>query len=465
MDWDAAAWALAEYGQAELGHAARTKRLVRVAADLMLAPTASVPKAIADPHQSKAAYRLLSNQQVSHDGLLSGHTRRTAERCQEHKEVLLLQDTTTLAFHSRRGAFGLGPVNDQSSTRGFLAHSSLAVARETREVLGVLHQHVWVRDSKKKNPNETGRERKQRKRESEHWADNQRAAAELLRKTVPGESRGCRVLAVFDREGDIFEAIEALKLLGHSFIIRAEHNRLLDTDDVERSYSLDQVERAPVIAHKVVELRSRPGRSARTVTLEVRAMPALLRPPKNRGRKGDSVATNLVLARELAPPPGVEPLCWYLVTDEPIETPEQVLRIVDDYTVRWIIEEFHMGLKTGCACEDRQMETAHALMNFVAVATPMACKLLQLRDAARRDVPASKAGVLTPRQTKLLCQMRPRMMAKVKTARELMRVLANLGGFLNRNPDPDPGWRTLWRGFETLLVAEVGYAFGAADHE
>ena len=55
------------------------------------------------------------------------------------------------------------------------------------------------------------------------------------------------------------------------------------------------------------------------------------------------------------------------------------------------------------------------------------------------------------------------MMSKVKTARELMRVLANLGGFLNRNPDPDPGWRTLWRGFESLLIAESGYLVARAE--
>ena len=155
------------------------------------------------------------------------------------------------------------------------------MARRSREVLGVLHQHVWVRDATKKDPNETGRQRKKRRRESEHWADNQRAAGAQLRRASAGKCARCHIVAVFDREGDIFEAIEELKRLEHRFIIRAVHNRLLDTDDGERHYSRDEVAHAPVIAHKRVELRARAGRASRTARLEVRAMRARLQPPTN----------------------------------------------------------------------------------------------------------------------------------------------------------------------------------------
>ena len=37
------------------------------------------------------------------------------------------------------------------------------------------------------------------------------------------------------------------------------------------------------------------------------------------------------------------------MTTEPIDTVEQVLRIVDWYRARWVIEEFFKALKTGCA--------------------------------------------------------------------------------------------------------------------
>ena len=122
-----------------------------------------------------------------------------------------------------------------------------------------------------------------------------------------------------------------------------------------------------------------------------------------------------------------------------------------------MIEEFHMGLKTGCACEQRQLERIQALRNFLALATPMAVRMLQLRDAARRDLPWNECPILGSSEIAVLVAMRPRMMAKVSSVREMMRVLASLGGFVNRNGDPDPGWRTRWRGFERLKTAAMGY--------
>jgi hypothetical protein len=456
--WDAKGWAMTEFGHAELGHRARTKRLVRLASDLVLSPASSIPKAITDIAQAKAAYRLLSQEEVTPAGILSGHVRATAQRCLERPAVLLLQDTTTLTFHSRAALAELGPVNDGSQTKGFFAHTTLAVDADSHKVLGVLEQHTWVRSPRKKPKDETASQRKKRARESEHWGDNQRAAAKVMAEVAQAASQDPpRMVAVFDREGDIFEALETLDELGHSFVIRAERNRLLDTEDDAKHYSLDELRLAPVVGHKTVNVRARAGRPAREAQLEIRAMTASVKPPRNRGRKGESLAINLVLALETNAPPGVEPLCWYLITREPIATEGDVLRVVDYYEARWIIEEFHMGLKTGCACEDRQMETAHALQNFLAIATPIACRLLQLRDAARRDIPIEQCTVLNATEMKVLRALRPRMMAKATTARHLMRIVANFGGFPNRNNDPDPGWRTLWRGFETLKVAVLGY--------
>ena len=460
MDFlDASAWAMGEFGRADLGHRARTKRLVQVATDVMRAPAASIPMAIQDSVQAKGAYRFLSNPAVTADGILSGHVRATARRCVASGTVLALQDTTTLTFHSRAGLVGLGPINDRATTKGFFAHTTLAVARDSHEVLGVLHQHTFVRSAQKKPAKETAMQRKLRSRESEHWADNQRSAHRILGEVGAADGHALpHVIAVFDREGDIFEALEVLRDIGHGFVIRAQRNRLLDADDGAKHYSLDEVRTAPVIAHSSVAVRARAGKPARVATLELRALSVSIRPPRNRGRKGDCLNVNIVLAEEVRAAPEVtDPLCWYLVTSEPIATPADVLEVVRDYVARWIIEEFHMGLKSGCACEERQMETAHALMNFLALATPMACSLLQLRDASRRNLPIEQCNILTASEMAVLRIERPKAMPKATTARHLMRIVANFGGFLNRNSDPDPGWRTLWRGLERVRLLGRGF--------
>jgi len=338
------AWAVLEFGRADLGHAARTKRAVRIGAALVQNPSSSIPRFAENAHQAKGVYRLLSNPKVKHNDILSGHIDRTVERCLGRSAVLVIQDTTTLSYTEHGGTRGLGPINDSARARGFLAHTALAVSIEDHEVLGVLDQHVWVRGEGKVTQGESCKARKKRKRESEHWA----AAKHRVGKLFQSAERRPRVIATFDREGDIFEAFEALDGLGHSWIIRATHNRLVDSDGEGKEYSLDSVGQAPVVAHYKVEVPARPGRAARVASIEIRATSLAIRPPKNRGRRGDSIRLNIVAAIESQPPEGVEPLVWYLVTREPIETAADVLAVVRGYEARWIIEELHMGMKTGC---------------------------------------------------------------------------------------------------------------------
>src|SRR5207245_4334393 len=58
---------------------------------------------------------------------------------------------------------------------------------------------------------------------------------------------------------------------------------------------------------------------------------------------------------ELQPPEGVEPLEWVLLTSVPVQTIEDAWERVDWYRARWIVEDYHQGLKTGCRIEQRQV--------------------------------------------------------------------------------------------------------------
>jgi hypothetical protein len=342
---------------------------------------------------------------------------------------------------------GLGPVNDQQQVQGFLVHTALALSARTHEVLGVLDQHVWSRSTDKKPRDESAWDRRKRSRESARWSQMERNVA----KRLPG----AHVIAVFDREGDIFEVFETVDELHHSFVIRATQNRLVAGDD-EQVYSLDEARAAPVVAHRTVEVPARGGgRGARTAQLQVRAVRVNVQPPKNRGRQGGSQWMNIVLVEETNPPSEKEALRWFLLTREPIDTAEQVLLIVGHYEARWKIEEFHMGLKTGCSLEGRQLTSDHRLKNFLAFATAIACELLKLRDVSRRtDLQAG--DVLTPIQLEILRETHPRITV-TSTALATLKAVAELGGFYGSNKDKRPGWRTLWTGFRRIVETEKGY--------
>ncbi len=101
-------------------------------------------------------------------------------------------------------------------------------------------------------------------------------------------------------------------------------------------------------------------------------------------------------------PKGQEPIVWYLVTNEPIDTAEQVAEVVDAYRARWVIEEFFKALKTGCQIEKRQMESYEALRIALALFLPIAVRLLALCDAARTE-PEQACSALTARQLLRTC--------------------------------------------------------------
>lgn len=145
------------------------------------------------------------------------------------------------------------------------------------------------------------------------------------------------------------------------------------------------------------------------------------------------------------------PACAAEVTNEPCETPHEIVRIVDLHRCRWIIEEFFKALKTGCALEKRQFETRDALLNILALFLPIAVHLLWIRSCARDTPDAPATAVLTPLQLTVLRARSHRPLSENPTAREALWVLAGIGGHIPNNGWP--GWQVLGRAYVKLLEA------------
>ncbi|HYH99546.1 IS4 family transposase [Hyalangium sp.] len=415
-----------DLARSHLGHAARNKRLVEVGVALAVSPGASLPKAFEDWAGLKGAYRLLSHEAVTHPAILSGHVQATAERCQQHPTVLCVQDTTSLIF--AHAVDGDGIINHMKAVHGVIAHTALAVSASNHEVLGVLSQQVWARRGKVP-AEETASQRQHRRRESEKWSEGVCQVSEALAASAEGQRP--RVLHVFDKEGDNFEAMEVMEALGDGFVIRVNSNRLLETSVHGGLYLQQAVERAPVRGHYQLQVPRGPGRAQRQARLQVRACTVAVRPPRLRERKGDALKLNVVLAQEVDPPRGVKPLHWCLMTREPIATWQQCLEVIRAYEGRWRVEEFHMGLKTGCALESHQLKTRPRMENLLAVCSVIAWGMLALRDAARQGSPSPASTLLSEVQLALLRTLRPKLPPHPDT-HQALRALASLGGFIGR---------------------------------
>ena len=173
------------------------------------------------------------------------------------------------------------------------------------------------------------------------------------------------------------------------------------------------------------------------------------------------VKLNVVEAVEQNPPEGQEPVRWLLLTTEKIDTVDDVLRVVDLYRSRWIIEEFFKSTKTGCAYRKRQLNSAKHLLVALAITLPVAWKLLVMRHLERQCPEAPSHIVVNRVQLLILKAAVPKMKWSSKpTLGQVTLAIASLGGHLKSNGRP--GWQTLGRGYRTLLEREQGWHLAMA---
>ncbi len=122
--------------------------------------------------------------------------------------------------------------------------------------------------------------------------------------------------------------------------------------------------------------------------------------------------------------PSVE---WFLLTNLPIDSAQAITFAVDCYRARWSIEEFFKALKTGCLFERRQLESAHSLLNALAILTPVAWRLLLLRHLAR---PRAGNQCSHPQAAGGPQAVAKKPIPAKPSARDAMLALAALGGLL-----------------------------------
>ena len=117
--------------------------------------------------------------------------------------------------------------------------------------------------------------------------------------------------------------------------------------------------------------------------------------------------------------------------------------------------EFHKAIKTGCRLESRQYQSASRLEAVAGLISVLAVRLVQLKTLARARPNLPAEGIIPKVWLKMLRALRKR--PQIQTIRDFFRHLAGLGGFLMRKHDGEPGWITIWRGTQKLLLALRGH--------
>lgn len=446
---------LSEEFDCKLGDKRRLARLQTVVAALSQEPAKSFPSVSNSPAEQEALYRFLSNDAVTFEAIFSAHRSCAANRARQLGEVLVVHDTTAFMFSRRDGHNRRWLEPSSRGRQGYYGHFGIVVSSDGhRAPLGAVSFEGYVHD--KLVDDETKRfwnERfPPRQSEGERWLAGMEAAETAL--------EGCRVIHVADREADRNDVLRwgAADPTRRGFVIRATRV----ARDATGTTVDDLLAESPFVATRTVMLNSRslqgtpsrsrtlPERPRRKATLSFRARAVQLKP-----KDQAPIALHVVEAVEKTPPAGQEPVRWVLFTGEPIDSLQDILRVVDIYRSRWMIEEFFKAIKTGCDYSGRQLDSAKTLLVALALALPMAWQMLAVRHLSRRDVDVPARTILTPLQLQLLKLKFPKLKwSRQPTIAQAAKAIGHLGGH-HRSKGP-PGWQTLGRGFEDLLAMERG---------
>lgn len=436
--------------RADLGDPRLVERAVGLAEALARSPEESLPKMWSTPGTLLAGYRFLRNPRSNFTRLMEPVQQATREQALGVRCALVLHDTTDIvcpAAHPEE--VGYLPTNEA----GFFVHHAFCVDFEKKRPLGMLWSQLWGRPQRSQGRNLSGRQlAKLTERESDRWLEGVTEAALW--------AEGCeQVVHVMDREGDSFRVYEHLQRLGSDFVIRMRHDRR-----IEDGHLAEELARAPVKIRRPVQLSARrtqtaprasyQGRASRQAELSVSAAVVELQPPRHLP-DAEAVSVNVVLVLERDPPAGEKPVSWVIATSLPVGTKAEIERAVDIYRCRWLIEELHKALKTGCMFEKRQLESFEAITTLLAICYPIACELLELRYRARD---ATTPAHVVLRKSLLDClraHPNARPLPTNPVLQEALAVIAGLGGHIKGNGPP--GWQTLASGYVELLAFERGW--------
>lgn len=448
--WDPQQWSQREFEGCVLGDQRRNQRLMKLAVQVAARPDGSTPDQTETWADLKGAYRLFDAKKVSFQAIIGPHCQHTRSECRPGDVKLILNDTTELDYTSQRRTRGLGPIGNGGG-RGFFVHSGLMVDAASGRIEGMAGQEIFYRPPTGSKRGAKNTRRRDPQRESAVWG--------RLLERIGSPPPGVVWRHVCDRGADDYEVFQRALHHGCGFVIRAARLNRKVLSLAGRALTLAEfLDELPSHGERDIAVKATSSQPARTARVTLRWGEVLLPPPKVltpwlcEHRLKGPLRLSVVELREMSPPSGCQPLRWVLYATEPVCDAASADSVIANYEKRPTIEDYHKCYKTGCHVEQRQYETAERLERVAGLLSVVAVRMLQMRTAAR-ETPDAPAETVAPRQwVSMLRVVRKIPATRTLTIRDFVRQLAGLGGHLLRKRDGEPGWITLWRGYEKLQL-------------
>jgi hypothetical protein len=455
---DFMSWAEAEFKTIDLGDARLNRRAIKIVETLGLAPGRTIPQAFQSWGSTKACYNFFSNGLISEKKLIAPHIKQTIERMKEYPVVLLPNDTSEIDYNLKNSMEGRERITN--TKKGLWLHSTIAVTPE-RTMLGIVDVNFWKR---KLEINSQGSEQDKlpiENKESYRWLQSYRKSCELAK-----EMPDTQLISISDREGDIIEIFDEVSKQKDSgkaadIIVRSQYDRLLEGKKGKQEKLRQKLKEAPSVGEIEFVIASNEKRSGRKIKQKIKGINVSIKP----SNKKVTVQINAIMAIEEDPPEGEEALTWILMTSLPVNTFENVVQVLKYYLSRWEIETFFKVLKSGCKIEERQLQTTERMKALITIFMILAWRVMftMMMGRVQGEMPCDV--IFDEAEWKSVYKILNKKQAlpeKAPTLGEFVKMIAVLGGYVNRKSEGPPGVKVIWKGMARMLDFALAWeAFGA----
>ncbi len=467
-------WAVNEFKGVDFGDKRLNNRLIKLTDSFAKSPEKSINQACEEWSQSKAAYRFFQNDAILETKILNSHIAKTIERTEGCDTILAIQDTSYISYKSHKKTQGLGIISARVRSKttnfqayGLIMHTTFAVRTDGLPI-GLLEQKISsrppiaeeIKELKKRNH---GSAIPIEEKESIRWIES------FVNCNNQVKLKEVKVVTVCDREADMYELYELGVNSNSLFLVRAGQNRRVNK---QSTYSKKTGERLWDLMNNLscegeieINIPARDGKPKRTAILEVRFGDFIMNAPANKVKYKTAKLTNLrltaIYVTEKNTVIGEDAISWMLITNIDINNFEEAVEKVKWYCLRWRIEIFHKILKSGLKVEECRLGTAKRLIRYLTVMSIIAWRIFFITLIARTDPNLSCTELLAEEEWKVLYTKinRTKIYPNIApTIREVVRWIAQLGGFLARKNDGEPGPITLWRGWRRLFDLTEGWS-------
>ncbi len=406
----------------------------------------SFPK-IFDKKSLKGLYRFVEHPEINHYMLTKYFANRSLSVLPKKECFFLIQDTTQLLV----GNFvkGAGVLNNK---RGQGEHLHTCLLTDMNGIpICIAQQTVLHRTEDEYGKKHYRHTRAFESKESFKWA------AGLIKGHEICAEYDIRVIHVMDREGDCSDVFNYAYEYNQHLIVRALHDRDIENDpEVKKLRDVKKYKNTELCCRQLLDKKGSKQEAVCRISWQKVKLANI---------EQELYAVHLVsLETDL----DVE---WLLLTTIPIESLEMAQEIVDGYVRRWLIEEFHKCLKSGCSVEERRFTTIETYLNCVALLSQGAINLLRMKCLSDKEPDRNIATELSSEERVLLPKLADKHLSPKEqtlfepfTAAWMIAIIANMGGF-RRGTNRKPGWEVLWTGYQKYLHILEGFSLATLDNK